>query len=64
MAATKNQQFVLKDNYSRRMHITYSYYHEDLDAVEDESLRNRSFVEINVQEYDHDQVKTFIVQNA
>ena len=47
MAAMKNQQFVLIDNKLR--HI-YRYYHEDLDAVEDETLQTRSFVETDVQE--------------
>jgi carbonic anhydrase len=46
------------------MQITYKCYQEDLEAVEDETLRIRSFVEMNVQEQVYDLVKTFIVQNA
>ena len=64
MAATKNQQFVTIDNQLINMQIIYKYYHEDLDAVEDETLRTRNFVEMNVQEQVYDLVKTSIVQNA
>ena len=64
MAAMKNQQFGLIDNWLRHIKDVYRYHHIELDAIEDETLRARRFVEVNVQEQVHDLGKTSIVQNA
>jgi len=64
MAAMKNQQFGLIDNWLRHIKDVYRYHHNELDAIEDETLRARRFVEVNVQEQVHDLGKTSIVQNA
>ena len=64
MAAMKNQQFGLIDNWLRHIKDVYRYHHKELDAIEDETLRARRFVEVNVQEQVHDLGKTSIVQNA
>ena len=64
MAAMKNQQFGLIDNWLRHIKDVYRYYHLELDAIEDETLRARRFVEVNVQEQVYDLGKTSIVQNA
>jgi carbonic anhydrase len=64
IAAMKNQQFGLIDNWLRHIKDVYRYHHVELDAIEDEDLRARRFVEVNVQEQVHDLGKTSIVQNA
>jgi carbonic anhydrase len=64
MAAMKNQQFGLIDNWLRHIKDVYRYHHVELDAIADEELRARRFVEVNVQEQVHDLGKTSIVQNA
>ncbi len=64
MAAMKNQQFGLIDNWLRHIKDVYRYHHQELDAIDDETLRARRFVEVNVQEQVHDLGKTSIVQNA
>ena len=64
MAAMKNQQFGLIDNWLRHIKDVYRYHHVELDAIEDENERARRFVEVNVQEQVHDLGKTSIVQNA
>jgi carbonic anhydrase len=64
MAAMKNQQFGLIDNWLRHIKDVYRYHHDELDAIKDETLRARRFVEVNVQEQVHDLGKTSIVQNA
>lgn len=64
MAAMKNQQFGLIDNWLRHIKDVYRYHHKELDSIEDENLRARRFVEVNVQEQVHDLGKTSIVQNA
>ena len=64
IAAMKNQQFGLIDNWLRHIKDVYRYHHVELDAIEDENLRARRFVEVNVQEQVHDLGKTSIVQNA
>ena len=64
MAAMKNQQFGLIDNWLRHIKDVYRYHHQELDAIEDETLRARRFVEVNVKEQVHDLGKTSIVQNA
>jgi len=64
IAAMKNQQFGLIDNWLRHIKDVYRYHHVKLDAIEDEDLRARRLVEVNVQEQVHDLGKTSIVQNA
>ncbi len=64
IAAMKNQQFGLIDNWLRHIKDVYRYHHKELDAIKDETLRARRFVEVNVQEQVHDLGKTSIVQNA
>ncbi len=64
IAAMKNQQFGLIDNWLRHIKDVYRFHHQELDAIEDETLRARRFVEVNVQEQVHDLGKTSIVQNA
>lgn len=64
IAAMKNQQFGLIDNWLRHIKDVYRYHHVELDAIEDEYERARRFVEVNVQEQVHDLGKTSIVQNA
>lgn len=64
IAAMKNQQFGLIDNWLRHIKDVYRYHHDELDAIQDEALRARRFVEVNVQEQVHDLGKTSIVQNA
>lgn len=64
MAAMKNQQFGLIDNWLRHIKDVYRHHHKELDAIENEDLRARRLVEVNVQEQVHDLGKTSIVQNA
>ncbi len=64
IAAMKNQQFGLIDNWLRHIKDVYRYHHTELDAIEDENERARRFVEVNVQEQVNDLGKTSIVQNA
>jgi len=64
IAAMKNQQFGLIDNWLRHIKDVYRYHHVELDAIEDENERARRFVEVNVQEQVHDLGMTSIVQNA
>ena len=64
MAAMKNQQFGLIDNWLRHIKDVYRYHHQELDAIEDKTQRARRFVEVNVMEQVHDLGKTSIVQNA
>ncbi|MBP5999872.1 MAG: carbonate dehydratase [Sediminibacterium sp.] len=64
IAAMKNQQFGLIDNWLRHIKDVYRFHYQELDAIEDETLRARRFVEVNVQEQVHDLGKTSIVQNA
>ena len=64
IAAMKNQQFGLIDNWLRHIKDVYRHHHTELDAIEDENERARRFVEVNVQEQVHDLGKTSIVQNA
>jgi carbonic anhydrase len=54
----------LIDNWLRHIKDVYRFHHEELDAIEDEKLRARRFVEVNVIEQVHDLAKTSIVQNA
>lgn len=64
LAAMGNKQYGLIDNWLRHIKDVYRYHHKELDAIEDEELRARRFVELNVIEQVHDLGKTSIVQNA
>ena len=64
IAAMKNQQFGLIDNWLRHIKDVYRYHHVELDAIVDENERAKRYVEVNVQEQVHDLGKTSIVQNA
>lgn len=64
LAAMQNKQFGLIDNWLRHIKDVYRYHHKELDAITDETLRARRFVEVNVMEQVHDLCKTSIVQNA
>ena len=63
-AAMQNKQYGLIDNWLRHIKDVYRYHHDELDAIADETLRKRRFVEVNVMEQVHDLGKTSIVQNA
>ncbi len=63
-AAMGNKQYGLIDNWLRHIKDVYRYHYEELDAIEDENLRARRLVELNVIEQVHDLGKTTIVQNA
>jgi carbonic anhydrase len=64
LAAMGNKQYGLIDNWLRHIKDVYRYHYHELDAIEDEELRARRFVELNVIEQVHDLGKTSIVQNA
>jgi len=64
LAAMGHKQFGLIDNWLRYIKDVYRYHHKELDAIADEDLRARRFVELNVIEQVHDLGKTTIVQNA
>lgn len=64
LAAMGNKQYGLIDNWLRHIKDVYRYHHAELDAIADENLRARRFVELNVIEQVQDLGKTSIVQNA
>ncbi|MBL7766611.1 MAG: carbonate dehydratase [Chitinophagaceae bacterium] len=64
IAAMGNKQYGLIDNWLRHIKDVYRFHHVELDAIEDETERERRFVEVNVIEQVHDLGKTSIVQNA
>ncbi|MES2592485.1 MAG: carbonate dehydratase [Bacteroidota bacterium] len=64
MAAMGNKQYGLIDNWLRHIKDVYKTYHQELESIEDEKLRARRFVELNVMEQVYDLCKTSIVQNA
>ncbi len=64
LAAMGNKQYGLIDNWLRHIKDVYRLHYEELDAIEDEKLKARRFVELNVIEQVHDLGKTSIVQNA
>lgn len=64
IAAMGNKQYGLIDNWLRHIKDVYRLYHQELDAIQDEELRARRLVELNVIEQVNDLGKTSIVQNA
>ena len=64
IAAMGNKQYGLIDHWLRHIKDVYRYHHTELDAIKNEDLRGRRFVELNVIEQVHDLGKTSIVQNA
>jgi carbonic anhydrase len=64
LAAMGNKQYGLIDNWLRHIKDVYRFHYQELDAIADEELRARRFVEVNVMEQVHDLGKTSIVQNA
>jgi carbonic anhydrase len=64
LAAMGHKQYGLIDNWLRHLKDVYRYHHDELDAISDEKLRAKRFVELNVIEQVHDLGKTSIVQNA
>ncbi|MBU2019567.1 MAG: carbonate dehydratase [Bacteroidetes bacterium] len=63
-AAMSNAHIGLIDNWIRHIKDVYRFNHEELDAIEDETVRFDRFVELNVREQVMDLGKTSIVQNA
>ena len=63
-AAMGNKSLGLIDNWLRHIKDVYRIHFKELDAIKDENLRFRRFVELNVIEQVNDLGKTSIVQNA
>jgi carbonic anhydrase len=63
-AAMGNKSLGLIDNWLRHIKDVYRIHFHELDAIKDEELRFRRFVELNVIEQVNDLGKTSIVQNA
>jgi carbonic anhydrase len=64
LAAMGHKQFGLIDNWLRHIKDVYRVHAKELDAIQDEDVRVRRFVELNVIEQVNDLGKTTIVQNA
>ena len=64
LAAMKNEQFGLVDNWIRFIKDVYRTHQEELDGIENEHARFNRFVELNVVEQVFDLTKTTIIQNA
>lgn len=64
LAAMGQKQFGLIDNWLRHIKDVYRIYHEELEAIKDETERGNRLVELNVQEQVFDLTKTSIIQNA
>lgn len=64
LAAMGQKQYGLIDNWLRHIKDVYKMYYKELEQIEDEKLRGRRFVELNVMEQVYDLCKTTIVQNA
>jgi carbonic anhydrase len=63
-AAMGNIQLGLIDNWLRHLKDVYRVHYQELDKIEDEEIRVRRFVELNVMEQVLHLGKTSIVQNA
>ena len=64
LAAMGNKQYGLIDNWLRHIKDVYRHHYKELDAISDDELRAKRFVELNVIEQVHGLGKTSIVQNA
>lgn len=64
LAAMGQKQYGLIDNWLRHIKDVYKMHYQELEKIEDEKLRGRRFVELNVMEQVYDLCKTTIVQNA
>lgn len=64
LAAMKNESYGLIDNWIRHIKTVYRLHHDELDQIEDETVRFNRFVELNVHEQVYDLAKTSIVQEA
>jgi carbonic anhydrase len=64
LAAMGNKQFGLIDNWLRHIKDVYRIHQQELDAIQDEHLRGKRLVELNVIEQVSDLAKTSIIQNA
>jgi len=64
LAAMSNKQFGLIDNWVRHIKDVYHLHRDELNAIVDQELRSRRFVELNVIEQVYDLGKTSIIQNA
>lgn len=64
LAAMGQKQYGLIDNWLRHIKDVYKMYYQELEKIQDEKLRARRFVELNVMEQVYDLCKTTIVQNA
>ena len=64
LAAMGQKQYGLIDNWLRHIKDVYKLYAKELEKINDEKLRGRRFVELNVMEQVYDLCKTTIVQNA
>jgi carbonic anhydrase len=64
MAAMKNEQYGLVDNWLRDIKDVYRLHTDELESIQNEDERFDRFVELNVMEQVFDLSKTSIVQNA
>lgn len=63
-ASMSNQKLGLIDNWIRHIKDVYRFHQEELNSIEDETIRFDRFVELNVVEQVMDLAKTSIVQDA
>lgn len=63
-AAASNKQFGLIDNWLRNIKDVMRLHEQELLSIEEEDLRLRRLVELNVMEQVHNLSKTSIIQNA
>ena len=64
LTAMKNVHVGIIDNWIRHIKDVYRLHQQELDAIENEDLRFKRFVELNVIEQVNDLAKTSIVQGA
>lgn len=64
MAAMSQKHYGLIDNWLRNIKDVYRLHLGELEAMEDDNLRLRRFIELNVQEQVYNLCKTSIVQTA
>lgn len=63
-SALSNNNFGLINKWLRHIKDIYRFYQEELDGIEDDVLRNKRMVELNVIEQIHNLAETTIVQKA